>query len=466
MKRTNTAAPAVTTSGRAWYAVGVLLLAYIFSIMDRQILTLLVGPIQQTLGANDTSMGLLHGFTFAAFYAVMGLPIARMIDRGDRPMIIAVGIAVWSVATAASGLATDFVHLVAARTCVAVGEAVLIPGAVSLLANLFSPDKRGRAMGIFGTGAPVGAGVGLLAGGLLLGLFTLSPAMLPFLGELLPWQATFIAVGLPGVVIAVLMLFVPEPRRKGVARTSPIEGLPVSVIVGFLRSHRKTFTAIMFGAGFLYLAIYGWLAWTPTYFVRELGWTYPQVGKLLGIILTVAGPLGALGGSWIADFWRRKGVAHASLRVGVVSCVGMAVASTGMVFGGSPVVSVISLTLGAMFSFTLIGVGAMSLQETAPAPMLGQVAALFAGVLNIIGAGLGPVAVGVITDYVLRDPSAIGTAIFVTCVSASVIGLLVFRSGFATYAATRADATDWRVSAPTPAIPTVTAGRTSVAAAH
>jgi hypothetical protein len=119
-----------------------------------------------------------------------------------------------------------------------------------------------------------------------------------------------------------------------------------------------------------------------------------------------------------------------------------------------------------MFSFTLIGVGAMSLQETAPAPMLGQVAALFAGVLNIIGAGLGPVAVGVITDYVLRDPSAIGTAIVATCVSASVIGLLVFRSGFATYAATRADATGWRVSAPTSAIPTVTAGRTSVAAVH
>ena len=110
-------------------------------------------------------------------------------------------------------------------------------------------------------------------------------------------------------------------------------------------------------------------------------------------------------------------MAHANLRVGVLSCVGMAVASTGMVFGGSPAACVIFLALGAMFSFTLIGVGAMSLQETAPAPMRGQVAALFAGVLNIIGAGLGPVAVGVITDYVLRDPSAIGTAIVVTCVT-------------------------------------------------
>jgi MFS family permease len=464
MNRTNPAAPAAPGAGWAWYAVGILLLAYIFSIMDRQILTLLVGPIQASLGVSDTQIGLLHGFTFAAFYAIMGLPIARMIDRGNRPAIIAIGIALWSLATAASGLATEYWHLVAARTGVAVGEAVLIPGAVSLLADLFAPERRGRAMGIFGAGAPVGAGLGLLAGGLLLGLFTASPALLPFGGELLPWQATFIAVGLPGLAIAVLMLFVPEPRRMGAARAERIQGLPVSTTVDFLRSHRRTFSAIMLGAGFLYLAIYGWLGWAPTYFVRELGWSYPQVGKALGIILTVAGPVGALGGSWLADLGRRNGVAHANLRVGVLSCVGMAVASTGMVYGGSPAVSVGFLALGAVFSFTLIGVGAMSLQETAPAPMRGQVAALFAGVLNIIGAGLGPVAVGMMTDYVLRDPSAIGTAIVVTCVAASAVGLLLFRSGFATYGQTLDAAADWRAPTTQPAEPMAAPGR--VATAH
>jgi MFS family permease len=200
--------------------------------------------------------------------------------------------------------------------------------------------------------------------------------------------------------------------------------------------------------------------------VRDLGWTYPQVGKLLGVILTVAGPFGALGGSWLADFWRRRGVAHATLRVGVLSCLGIAVASTGMVLAASPAVTVIFLTLGAMFSFTLIGVGAISLQETAPAPMRGQVAALFAGVLNIVGAGLGPVAVGAITDYVLRDPSAIGTAILVTCVTASAIGLLLFRSGFATYTATRAAATDWREGTPSREVPPVGAAGVPVAAAR
>lgn len=466
MDKTNTAASAPTAAGRAWYAVGILLLAYIFSIMDRQILTLLVGPIQKSLGVNDTLMGLLHGFTFAAFYAVMGLPIARMIDRGNRPVIIAAGIALWSVATAASGLASDYWHLVAARTGVAVGEAVLIPGAVSLLADLFSTEKRGRAMGVFGAGGPVGAGLGLLAGGLLLGLFTLTPAVWPFVGALLPWQATFVAVGLPGIVIALLMLFVPEPRRIGAARDVPTQGVPLASTIGFLKSHSRTFTAIMFGTGSLYLAVYGWAGWTPTYFVRELGWTYPQIGKLLGVILTVAGPVGAIGGSWLADSWRRKGVANANLRVGVISCIGMAVTSTAMVFGGSPATSVIFLALGAMFSFTLIGVGPVLIQETAPAPMRGQVAALFTAVLNIIGAGLGPVAVGLITDYVLRDQSAIGTAIVATCVVGSVIGLLLFRSGFATYAATRAEAADWQAAPRRPATPAAMIVRIPAAAAR
>lgn len=461
MNRTDTTSPTFTPPGRAWYAVGVLLLAYIFSIMDRQILTLLVGPIQKSLGVNDTMMGLLHGFTFAAFYAIMGLPISRLIDRGNRRVIIAVGIALWSLATAASGLATDFWHLLVARTGVAVGEAVLIPGAVSLLADVFSADKRGRAMGVFGAGGPLGAGIGLLAGGLLLGVFTASPAVLPVLGELLPWQATFVAVGLPGVFIALLMLAVPEPRLAGAARGTPTQGVPVAETVAYLKAHRTCFTAALLGVGFYTLTIYAWAGWTPTYFVRELGWTYPQIGKALGVIITIAGPVGVLTATGLADFWRRKGIAHANLRVGALCCAGMAITSTGMVYAGNPVLTIVFLTLAASFSFSLLGVGPSIIQDTAPAPMRGQVAALYTGTLNIIGAGFGPVAVGLLTDYVLRDPSKVGLAIVITCVTAGTIGVLIFRSGFATYATTRAAAAEWRektlVPAPAP---------TGVAPAH
>lgn len=466
MERTTTAAPAATSAGRAWYAVGVLLLAYIFSIMDRQILTLLVGPIQKSLDVNDTMMGLLHGFTFAAFYAIMGFPIARWIDRGNRPVIIAIGIALWSVATAAGGLASDYSHLMAARIGVAVGEAVLIPGAVSLLADVFSADRRGRAMGVFGAGGPLGAGIGLLAGGLLLGVFTASPAVLPMLGELLPWQATFVAVGLPGVVIALLMLAVPEPRRIGAARGMPTEDVPVAETVAYLKAHRKCFTAALLGVGFYTLTVYAWASWTPTYFVRELGWTYPQIGKALGIIIAIAGPVGVLTATGLADYWRRNGVPHANLRVGALCCAGMAITSTGMVYAGSPALTVVFLGLAAAFSFSLLGVGPSIIQDTAPAPMRGQVAALYTGTLNIIGAGFGPVAVGLLTDYVLRDPSKVGLAIVITCVTAGTIGMLIFRAGFATYAATRTAAMNWRESTPALAIPIGKAAGMPVAAAR
>ena len=208
------AAPAATTAGWAWYAVGVLLVAYIFSIMDRQILTLLVGPIQKSLGVNDTLMGLLHGFTFAAFYAVMGLPIARIIDRGNRRVAIAIGIAVWSVATAASGLATDYWHLLAARIARRGrrGRAAAWRGLAARRTSSRA-EKRGRAMGAFGAAGPVGAGVGLFAGGLLLGCLHAVAAGAALPGRLEPWQATFIAVGLPGVVVASSCWLFPSPEH-------------------------------------------------------------------------------------------------------------------------------------------------------------------------------------------------------------------------------------------------------------
>jgi MFS family permease len=133
----------------------------------------------------------------------------------------------------------------------------------------------------------------------------------------------------------------------------------------------------------------------------------------------------------------------------------MAITSTGMVYAGSPVLTMVFLALAAAFSFSLLGVGPSIIQDTAPAPMRGQVAALYTGTLNIIGAGFGPVAVGLLTDYVLRDQSKVGLAIVITCVTAGTIGMLIFRSGFATYAATRAAATDWRETAPTLAAPAI-----------
>ena len=204
----------------AWYAVFVLLLAYVLSFVDRIILSLLVTPIKEDLGTTDAQMGLLMGFAFAIFYTIAGIPIAKYSDVKSRKMIIAIGIFLWSIMTAVCGLARSFFQLFLARVGVGVGEAALTPAAYSMISDYFSEEKLGRAMAVYKSGAMFGGGLAFIIGGAVVGYVVNSDSIiLPLLGEMKPWQMAFIIVGLPGVLIGLLMLTVKEPSRTGVADT-------------------------------------------------------------------------------------------------------------------------------------------------------------------------------------------------------------------------------------------------------
>ncbi|QRY77817.1 MFS transporter [Pseudomonas sp. PDNC002] len=421
--------------GRANYALGILLLAYVFSIMDRQVLSLLVGPIQQSLHVNDSWMGLLHGFTFAAFYSLAGLPIARLIDRGNRRLVITVGIGLWCMATAASGLSTEFWHLLLARVGVAVGEAVLLPGAVSLISDLFPAEKRGRALGVFGAGGPVGVGAGLLATGLVLGYFNAHPLTLPLIGPLAPWQATLMSIGLPGMLVLLLMFGVPEPRLdREMSNTQAIKApsIPLRDVAQFLRANRRTFVAILIGMGCYNAAVYGGGAWVPTYLVREFGWSYAKAGTVMGLVMCVSSPLGVLGASWLGEFWRRRGVVNGNLRVAILASTLLPLCATPLLLAPNAPLAIPFLALSAALWVCLFGIGPALIVEIAPAPMRGQFIALFTGVLNLVGVGVGPLSIGLITDYALADPAAIRYSIlFLTllaCALACPLLLLARRS--------------------------------------
>lgn len=438
---------------RAVYSLGVLLLGYIFSIMDRQVLTLLIGPIQQSLQINDSWMGILHGFTFALFYSIVGLPIARLIDRGNRRLIISVGVGLWCIATAASGLATEFWHLLLARACVAVGEAVLLPGAVSLISEFFTTEKRGRALGAFGTAGPFGAGIGLLTTGLVLGYFTAHPLTLPFIGQLEPWQLTLMCIGLPGLVVLVLMQGVPEPRkdRRSVATHAMSRSVPLPEVFAYLRSNKRSFTGIVLGAGCFYAATYGGSSWLPTYFVREYGWSYARIGTWMGLILCICSPIGVMAASWLGEYWRNRGVVNGNLRVAILVCGALFIVSPPLLLSANASMALPFVALIATLWFCLLGIGPALIIEMSPLPMRGQFIALFTGALNLIGAGIGPVSVGVLTDYVLGDPTDIKYAILIVTLVSSGLGCVLFISARKGFAATTKQAQRWQAHSATTA---------------
>nr|MCS5654047.1 MFS transporter [Candidatus Neomarinimicrobiota bacterium] len=235
----------------SWYAVIILLLAYVLSFVDRIIMSLLVIPIQSDLGISDTQMGLLMGLAFAIFYVAIGIPIAKLSDEKSRRIIVSIGIFLWSLMTAACGLAKSFSHLFFARIGVGVGEATLSPAAYSMIADYFSENKLGRAIAVYQSGALFGGGLAFIIGGIVVNYAVNADSItLPIIGVLQPWQIAFIVVGLPGVLMALVMLTVKEPKRTGMKEEF---GKSVSIrdTVSFVVTNWRVYMAVFVGFGML-----------------------------------------------------------------------------------------------------------------------------------------------------------------------------------------------------------------------
>lgn len=427
----------------AWYVCAVLLLAYIFSFLDRTITSLLVIPIEHDLAINDTEMSLLQGFSFALFYALLGLPIARLVDARNRRAIVAVGIALWSLMTAGCGLARQFWQLFAARVGVGTGEATLLPGATSLLADYFPPRRRGVALGVFAAGIYLGAGLALIIGGLLLRALGSATPVLPLLGPLHPWQAVFVAVGLPGLLVALLMLTVREPPRLG--RRAVGAGIPLREVLRYFRRNAATVSCHNLGFTFLAFAAYAATAWIPTIFVRSHGWSAADAGIRLGIIALTVGPLGTIAGGWLADRYETRGRRGGKLIVGLVAALGLILPAIAFPLAADPFLSLALLVPFMFFVSFVWGLAPAALQEIMPNQMRGQATALYTGVLNLIGLGGGPASVALIADYVFRDPQKLNLACAIVVPLAGFIAALLFMLGLAPYRRTldRLEAGEW-----------------------
>lgn len=245
---------------RAWWTVGVLTFAYIVSFVDRTALSLLIGPIQADLEFSDIELALLHGAAFGIFYAIMGLPLGWLVDRLPRVPLIAAGVALWCLATAACGLSRTFGHMFVARIGVGVGEAVLSPAALSLISDNFPRERRGLPIAVYSMAASLGTGLALIIGGLLISAINSAPPIhLPLLGELAGWKAVFIIIGLGGAVLLPLLATVAEPPRRSETDTGTTAAR--GGLWTFLIERRRFFGVYYAGVGACALLIYGIMAW-------------------------------------------------------------------------------------------------------------------------------------------------------------------------------------------------------------
>jgi MFS family permease len=392
------------------------------------ILALLVEPIKRDLGISDTQVGLLHGFAFAIFYTTLGVPIARLADRTDRRRLIAAGIAFWSVMTALCGLARGFWELFLARIGVGVGEASLSPAAFSMLADAFPADRLGRALGVYSSAIFAGAGIALLVGGGVAAAAASAAAVhLPLVGAVQPWQLTFIVVGAPGLLVALWVLSLREPPRRGVAIAARQE--PLAAVFGWMRRHARAYGCHFAGFALLALVFNATIAWLPSVFVRVHGWSSGQAAFWIGSLLLVCGTTGIVAGGFAADAWRRRGKPDGSMRVGLTSALGVLPFAAAVPAAASPWMAVALLGPLLFFSAFAFGAAAAGLQWLTPPAMRAQVSALFLFVNNLVGIGAGPVAVALLTDRVFGAPESVGMSLAIVGAVAAALAAVVQWAG-------------------------------------
>lgn len=405
--------PDYPAPSRAWRAVALLCLLYCLSFVDRMILSLLVAPIMQELGLSATQMGVLFGLSFAMLYTLAGLPLARVADSGNRRWLIVVGVVVWSTATALSGLAHDYPTLLLARAGVAIGEAVLTPTAVSMIADMFPRERRAAPTTLYTAIGSTSGAAAFMIGGLI---FQAATMLSPTFGDLAPWRLTLVLVGLPGILFAVAFLLqVREPvRQEAQVKAS------VREIAAHLRADGRLYLAVFLGVSLTATVGYALLGWTPAVLNKTYGLGTAEAGYLFGGIGVFAGLVGTVALPWMARRLDQGREGAGLLAVGAVFIL-LALPATILAFQATELplfVAALTVALTGLLGVTLIP--SLVVQQITPGRQRAQVMSVYLLIASLAGLGLGPTIVGLLTDFVF---GAAGTPAAV--ISVAVVALPV-----------------------------------------
>lgn len=371
-----------------YLVVGILAAVYTFNFMDRQILGTLAEPIRKEFGLSDTQLGALTGASFALFYATLGIPVAWMADRFNRVWIMAASCAVWSFFTAGCGMAANFVQLALCRIMVGVGEAGGVPPAYSVISDYFPAKARGTGLSVFGLGVPLGSTLGVAFGGGVASVYG--------------WRTAFFAVGLPGILLAlILLLVVREPKRGGLdpLAQGEISHAPappaLEVFKGFWTSSTLRWAAV--AAGLSAFVCYALLGWNAAYLMRGKGASLAEVSLYYSLVVGGTGITATLASGLLVDKLGQRDRRWYSW-IPAIAYALMLPPLAGMIWAPDWQIALLFMA-GPMFLYNFFIAPTHALVQNAVPPAQRTVAgAILLFVLNLVGLGGGPVYVGHVSD--------------------------------------------------------------------
>ena len=403
-------------------------LSYAVSFVDRALVAVAGAPIKQAFALSDTQFGLLHGLAFVAMYCLCGIPFGWLADRADRRRILAGGLLFWSVMTAVCGLADSFTLFFLARIGVGLGEACLVPVAMSMLGNAIQREHMARSVTVFLMGATLGNAAALIGGGRLLAWMADSTAWEAWVAAPDAWRVLFVVAAVPGVLLAVLALCMAEPPRT--AGAQPSAGAGLAAAARHLRSHASAYFFLTAATACSVTLAQAQVAWMPMFFSRRFGFGSGESAMMVGFIFLATAPSGQWVGGRVLTYLQRRGApAPSNLLLAAAALLCLPAAAVFCLAADADT----SRAAYAVFNFLVFSAtpaGLTGWQLLTPDRVRGVLIALLVSVVTLVGVGIGPGAVGLLIDRGFGDPQAIHLALLsvialaaLACAATALAGL-------------------------------------------
>ena len=419
-----------TSNTYGWYVAFILLIGFTFSFIDRQVLNLLVVPIQNDLKITDTQISALQGLAFVITYVGLCVPIGRIIDKTHRVSVMIIGLLVWSAATIACGFSKNYISMFIARMGIGAGESTVHPGSISILGDYFDSDKIASPMSIYLLGPYLGAGIAMIFGAQVLDWTSQmdSNFILPLVGEVAPWQLTFIAVGLPGVLVACLFLTIREPKRR-IQEIESQEAPSFKKIAEYIKNNWQVYGAIIIGNSCLIILLYGLQSWVPTMLLRVYEWDLIQSGRIYGLIAMFAGSAGVLSGPFVLNLMNKNNIDAPHFKLAIF---GISMASLSLVllpFQANVNIALIFVTLASFFVTLPLAGTSSAMVIVSPNRIRGVITGIYVVVTSVFGLVLGPFLVASSTDFIFQDPNAVAKSLALVSVLIGPVGIFFMLKG-------------------------------------